>query len=41
MEMSDLMLNKKMCLEGENSEWSVYEPRISPTIFQISKNIDT
>ena len=40
MEMSDLRLNNKICLEGENSDRSVYEPRMWPAVFQISSNID-
>ena len=40
IKMSNLMLNNIICLEEEKAEWLVYEPRILPTTFQISKNID-
>jgi len=33
------MLKNKICLEGENAELSVYEPKILPTIFQIRKKM--
>jgi len=37
MKISNFKLNNKICIERKNSEWSVYESKILPTIFQIGK----